>query len=275
MTKNRATPEFTDEEVLTVYLFGLTYERKSRVKDCYDYIANHWLDCFPKLPSYQAFNNRLNRLAGIMPRVVEILVQKYRTDNSEQAIDWVLTDSMPIITCSGKRRGKVATELCNKGYNSTKNLHFFGVKLHGLGYYRPGKLPLLEYLYLSPASMHDLEAQRDILQQDLSDKIVIADKAFVDEELGKYLQDNGGALLCPVKYKKGQPVEDRQRQYAADNLFSKAVSKVRQPIESFFNWLIEHTDIQRASKVRSYTGLLAHVFGRIAAAFILISNLSV
>jgi hypothetical protein len=51
-------------------------------------------------------------------------------------------------------------------------------------------------------------------------------------------------------------------------LFSKAVSSVRQPIESLFNWLIEKTNIQKASKVRSTKGLLTFVCGRIAAAFI-------
>jgi hypothetical protein len=35
-----------------------------------------------------------------------------------------------------------------------------------------------------------------------------------------------------------------------------------------FNWLIEKTDFQRASKVRSTKGLIVHVFGKIAAAFI-------
>ncbi len=44
--------------------------------------------------------------------------------------------------------------------------------------------------------------------------------------------------------------------------------KVWQPIESLFNWLIEKTDIQRASKVRSTKGLMVYVFGRIAAAYI-------
>ncbi|NMC39558.1 MAG: transposase, partial [Bacteroidales bacterium] len=47
-----------------------------------------------------------------------------------------------------------------------------------------------------------------------------------------------------------------------------AVSKIRQPIEALFNWLIDKTDIQRASKVRSTKGLIVHIFGRIAAAYI-------
>jgi hypothetical protein len=58
-------------------------------------------------------------------------------------------------------------------------------------------------------------------------------------------------ILTPIKATKGESIEARQRDKAANDLFSKAVSGVRQPIESFFNWLIEHTDIQRASKVIS------------------------
>ena len=45
---------------------------------------------------------------------------------------------------------------------------------------------------------------------------------------------------------------------------------MRQPIESLFNWIEEKTGIQCASKVRSYQGLLVHVFGRLAAAMYLL-----
>ena len=55
----------------------------------------------------------------------------------------------------------------------------------------------------------------------------------------------------------------KHRIKAADDLFSTAVSKRRQPVESMFNWLI-----QKASKVRSTKGLLIHAFGRLAVAFI-------
>jgi hypothetical protein len=51
-------------------------------------------------------------------------------------------------------------------------------------------------------------------------------------------------------------------------LYSKAISSVRQPIEALFEWLIEKTDFQRASKVLSGKGLLVHVFGKLAAALI-------
>ena len=73
-------------------------------------------------------------------------------------------------------------------------------------------------------------------------------------------------MLTPLKGIKGQTKWEKQIDKAANDLFSKAVSSVRQPIESFFNWLIEKTDFWKASKVRSAKGLLVHVFGKIAAA---------
>jgi len=75
-------------------------------------------------------------------------------------------------------------------------------------------------------------------------------------------------MLTTIKGVKGQAENIKKWDKAANDLFSTSVSKVRQPIESFFNWLIEKTNIQRASKVRSAKGLMVHVFGRIAAAYI-------
>lgn len=75
-------------------------------------------------------------------------------------------------------------------------------------------------------------------------------------------------MLTPIKDIKVQTELERQRNQVFNDLFSTAVSKIRQPIESLFNWLIEKTKIQTVSKVRSTKGLLTFVFGRIAAAYI-------
>ncbi len=68
-------------------------------------------------------------------------------------------------------------------------------------------------------------------------------------------------MMTPVKKPKSQVHLN-----AADAWLSRAVSRVRQPIESLFNWIEEKTGIEMASKVRSSQGLLVHVFGRLAAA---------
>ena len=75
-------------------------------------------------------------------------------------------------------------------------------------------------------------------------------------------------MLRPVKVIKGEAAIITQREKAGRDLFSTAVSKVRQPIESFFNWLNEKTNIQRVMKGRSKYGLLVHTMGKSAIAFI-------
>ncbi len=61
---------FTDEEVMTVYIFGII-QRYSKVKHIYNYTKSHLADWFPLLPSYQAFDDRLNKLHCCF----EVLVQ--------------------------------------------------------------------------------------------------------------------------------------------------------------------------------------------------------
>jgi hypothetical protein len=52
---NNYSPLFTDQEVITMYVFGIR-QRRFPLKDSYAYIVKHGLDWFPPLPSYQAYN---------------------------------------------------------------------------------------------------------------------------------------------------------------------------------------------------------------------------
>ena len=63
-------------------------------------------------------------------------------------------------------------------------------------------------------------------------------------------------MIIPVKAVKGECQEIRNRDKAPNDLYSTAVLRIRQPVKSLFNWLIEKTNIQRACKVRSTKGLL-------------------
>lgn len=258
------SPIFTDEELLTIYLFCVSEEEKYKIKSIHSFAKKYLLDWFPHLPSYQTFNDRLNRLAPVFPPLISNLLR----DMDYLGVSWdiSLLDSMPIITCSGKRAGKVASELTDKGYCSTKKLHYYGAKLHAIAFLRKGSLPLPEFFSLTSASEHDLNAVREILPT-LKGRAVIGDKAYSNKDFTKVLEmDHSVFIYTPIKLVKGESQSTRQFKYAADKLFSTSVSRLRQPIESLFNWLIEKTDIQRASKVRSTKGLIVHVFGRIASA---------
>ena len=97
---------------------------------------------------------------------------------------------------------------------------------------------------------------------------MFSDKAYINAEWQADLFDNQQInVITPVKLAKGQKYLE-----AADQLFSTAVSKVRQPIESFFNWLHEITMIQNANKVRSSNGLIAFVFARISLACLVLAQ---
>jgi diphthamide biosynthesis methyltransferase len=56
-----------------------------------------------------------------------------------------------------------------------------------------------------------------------------------------------------------------KRLKAGDELFSTAVSRVKQLIEAIFNWLIDKVDFQRLSIIRSTIGLKIYSFGRFAS----------
>ena len=70
---NNHRPLFTDEELLTIYLFGhmqgLTTQRR-----IYDYMRHHWRAWFPALPAYQSVNYRLNGLAPAFELLIEQLL---------------------------------------------------------------------------------------------------------------------------------------------------------------------------------------------------------
>lgn len=258
------------EELITIYLYCTAFEEKTKVKSMHTHIGKYWLSWFPKLPAYQTFLARMNRLESVFQTLIDLLLSDIGIDDAD-LIPSQIGDSMPIITCSHKRSGKVAPELTNKGYCSTKKLHYYGAKLHVLGQRRPGTLPLPTAIGLTQASVHDLKAMRPILERCQGQQLYL-DKAYVDKALEEHLLGQGNCFFTPVKVKAYTPLVLRQRDAAADSLFSTAVSRKRQPIESLFNWLHQKTGLQNASFVRSEAGLLLHVFGKIAAALIIWMN---
>lgn len=263
---NNNHPDFTDQEVMTIYLFAMHVEQRLKIKQIHQYASDHLRSWFPLLPSYVAYNTRINRLSEAFRHLSELVLSGCRPDDCE--LDTSLIDSLPIITCSGKRIPYVARELTDKGYCSTKSMYYFGLKLHALAYHRPNHLPFPENIMITPASEHALNVHRQNWSN-IPNRTFYGDKIYCDAELLRDMEISfNSRILTPVKAVKNQLEILKQRDKAANDIYSRAVSSVRQPIESLFNWIIEKTAIQRASKVRSTKGLLVHVFGRIAATFI-------
>ena len=112
---------------------------------------------------------------------------------------------MPIITYSGKRTGKVAKEITDKGYNSTKGFYYYGLKLHALGFRRMGKLPHPEQILFTPASVNDLALYKEAWSK-INNRVFYGDKIYNDKDFFMNMKNNfESEMLTPVKGVKGMP----------------------------------------------------------------------
>jgi hypothetical protein len=59
---SNAKPVFTDIEVLTIYIFVASGQHYRQIKEIYAFTKDFLFSRFPKLPSYQQFDKRLNNL---------------------------------------------------------------------------------------------------------------------------------------------------------------------------------------------------------------------
>ena len=265
-SNNGLKGHITDEELITIYLFCTIEEQKMTIKSMYDHLQDYWESWFV-LPSYSVFNDRLNRLNAVFPDLIALLISKAPIEADLKLV--LIGDSCPIVTCSGKRIGKVATNITDKGHCASKGMWYYGVKLHTLSHKIPKKLPFPQYLGITKASVHDSQPMKDILAE-LPNTEVYLDKAYCDTVLEEIMESNQSKLITPIKGKKGQSDDEKQRDSAYKQCVGTAVAKVRQPIESFFNWIEQKTGLQKASKVRSENGLRLHIFGKIAASIIIL-----
>lgn len=266
---NNNAPSFTDQEIMTIYLFAGYCQKYFEVKDIHSFAKEYLSSWFPLLPSYQTFNLRLNRLNQAFKVLSQRLINSFIPNDCDLNVS--LIDSMPIITCAGRNReAKVAREIVDKGFCSTKNQYYYGLKLHALAFRRKGTIPFPESITFTSAQDNDLTVFKQKWGDVITNRNILGDKAYSDFEYfdDSKRQNQNIEMLTPVKGVKGQSNEEKKRNKAFNDLFSTAVSKIRQPIESFFNWLNEKTNIQRAQKVRSTSGLIVHTMGKIAIAFI-------
>ena len=77
---NNSEPTFTDQEIMTLYLYIIQHEGHTKVKHIHRF-ASEWLPpWFPKLGSYQAFNANpiqriLRRSEGLLPKGMPLALE--------------------------------------------------------------------------------------------------------------------------------------------------------------------------------------------------------
>lgn len=260
---NNRKPVFTDQELLAIWFFAHLsgfYEKKKM----HEFIKNYWFDWFPRLPSYQTFVYRLNLLEPTFQTFGKILFALIKDETAPES-DQII-DSLPVMLAqNGHSYGaRVARETANVGFCAAKKTRFHGIRLHFTASRRAGKLPRPTRVWLTEAARHDGKALKEQTPE-ISGDVLFGDLAYLDKELTIVLKTQNTNLVTPIKKAKKTNLTDEQKYH------NRLVAKFRQPIESLFNWIIEKTNIQKASKVRSTNALLIHCWGKLAVAFFLLA----
>lgn len=192
-------PVFTGEELITVYLFGQLNEKFNQ-QQIHQFIREYWSDWFPDLPSYQAFNRRLNLLADSFESLFADLLQAAHHNRRASSADYLI-DSMPIMFACGTRakRARVALETAKTGFCATKQIHFHGVRVHLIGNRQAGALPTPVHIWLKEGNIHDLTALCERTDDLPSGINLFAGKACVDAAFKTELETRGINLLTPLR----------------------------------------------------------------------------
>ena len=260
---NNREPEFTDHELVTIWLFA-HLEGCFEKKRMHGLILRYWREWFPRLPSYQTFVLRLNRLEPTFQTLGAVLSNALAVRSVPECDH--LVDSLPVMLARHGRsyRARVGREMADSGFCAAKKTRFHGVRLHCVAQRRTGRLPLPAQVWLCAASHHDSQAFIEERPEVPSTEL-FGDLAYPTPGVVSHLKEQQTRLITPRKKPKGKELTDDESYY------NRLVRRIRQPIESLFNWVEERTQIQRASKVRSTDALMIHCWGKLVVAFFLLA----
>lgn len=156
LSNNRA-PEFTDQELITIWFFA-HLEGCFEKKKMHRLIIKYWREWFPRLPSYQTFVLRLNRLEPTFQTFGALLSGALAARRAPEFDH--LVDSLPVMLAQHGHsyRARVGREIDDIGYCAAKKTRFHGVRLHCIAQRRTGCLPLPSQVWVCAASPHDSKA---------------------------------------------------------------------------------------------------------------------
>ena len=230
--KNKNKAKMKDAEIISIQL--LIESLGNTQNSGYLYLKAN----YPNLANYVE-RSRFNRLVSALFTVIKTIRTKMpRNENSECKI----VDSFPLVVNKFGRAyfGKRLREYSSYGYCASKKETYYGMKVHVVTDLYGN---LIDYL-LTKASVDD----RDALYE-LSDMVNIqtlfGDKGYVGN-ISEELKNEKSINLYALK--RGNSKKPLPKP------FRNMISKFRRRIESTFNQLIEHFDIERV-RANSMLGL--------------------
>ncbi len=140
----------------------------------------------------------------VFPKLAKSLLQDHKFQQNSILIEkLVVVDSMPIMMTKGFRAHKcrTANDIASLGYCASKDVYYYGVKLHLFADYKTNSLALPKLVKIMQASVHNLTAVKEDIFSFMKTQI-LADKAYKDQKIKEKLKRIGSDLHTPVKFSK-------------------------------------------------------------------------
>lgn len=183
--------------------------------------------------------SRFNRRARQLIWIFQLIRQAMNGQIPSETV--VIMDSFPLPLCQTIRnhRTKIFKEIADIGYNASKNMWFYGFKVHMLvtlsGY-------IINYV-VTPASVHDIKAVQELLEG-CKHSVILADLGYLSKELKEELAERGYKLWTPV----------RRNMKGAKQWNDSKIAALRRTIETRFSKLCRKFNVEHTLS-RGLTGL--------------------
>lgn len=258
---NNRLPYLTDAELFTTAIFPMLMGYSIR-KEGYRYLCRYYLSWFPALPTYEAWNRRLNRDHEALAYLFNLILRRFAPPVGGEFV----VDTFPVVVCQAQHsyRSRAAKPFVSKGYCAAKKKYYIGAKVEIVTALRLGRLPMPFGFFIATAKTHDLPLAEDTLA-DLNGVVLYGDKAYIDQTFQLQLVDQYTELALPIKQQKNGPPLG-----LFDQAFNTLHASTRQPVECLVSWINNKTAIEDASKVRSVNGLFATIALKMIAALIML-----
>lgn len=230
--KNKDKAKMSDPEIITTYL--LIQCLGSSINKGYPFLKKN----FPNLVNYIE-RSRFNRLVNSLMTVIRAIRRHFM---KFQHSIYKIVDSFPLTTSKFGRAffSKLFKGLATYGYCASKKEKYFGFKVHVAT-----DLDGNPYDYvLTAANVDDREAVFE-LSELVDIDILFGDKGYVGKFIEELRKEKGIKLYALKRSNSKNPLPKE---------FRNIISHLRRRIESTFNQLNEHFDIERV-RSKSMLGL--------------------
>ena len=230
--KNKDKAKMNDSELISIQLLIECIGKTQNAG--YLYLkANH-----PNLVNYVE-RSRFNRLISSLFTVVRMIRKRIQRN---ETCEHKIVDSFPLIVNKFGRAyfGKRLRCFFSYGYCASKKEKYYGMKVYVIIDLNGNPI---DYL-LTKANIDDREALYELSQM-MNITILFGDKGYVGN-IGKELREEKGIRLYALK-------RDNSKE-PLPKAFRNRISKLRRRIESTFNQLIEHFDMERV-RAKSFLSL--------------------